>query len=118
MASPAGSLTISTSGGRSQPVSQGEMSRAAIPDGAIRKASPKAAAACGTDSSGDMRCCSREKAGVPAQPARNSMTMASAAAAVATPAVSDSSAECQMPGWARSWRKGSSVSASPPSAGR
>ena len=36
--------------------------RAIIPDGAIRKARPNAAAACGTDSSGEIRCCMRRTA--------------------------------------------------------
>ncbi len=74
------------SGGRVQPVSSGETSLAIIPDGAIRKAKPKAAAACGTLSSGETRCCSRPKVSVPDQPARKSATTMTETSAETRPA--------------------------------
>lgn len=50
---PKGSPITRTSGGRSKPVAQGESTRMAKPEGAARKASPKAAAAWGTASTGE-----------------------------------------------------------------
>ncbi len=118
MASPAGSLTINRSGGRSQPVSSGEISRATNPDGAARKTRPNAAAACGTASSGDTRCTTREKSRVPAQPATKRNTTATDSAVAASPVPSASIAPVASPGSAASWRNGSSDSVRPPSAGR
>jgi len=51
-AAPHGSCTVAMSGGRSQPVAQGETRRAIHPEGEIRKASPMARAACGAARNG------------------------------------------------------------------
>ena len=89
-----------------------------MPDGAMRKARPKAAAACGTDSSGETRCWTRAKIFVPDQPATKNMTMASEMAVVARPTERLSAADIRMPGWANSSAMGARVNAVPPSAGR
>ena len=60
---------MSTSGGRSQPVSHGENARATHPDGVIRNAIPNAEAACGTESNGDSKRRIRLNARVPCHPA-------------------------------------------------
>ena len=116
--SPAGSCTMSTSGGWCQPVSIGDTRRASMPDGAIRKASPKATAACGTDSSGDTRCWMRAKMRVADQPAMNSMTVPSEMAVAAKPVPRLIATDIQMPGSARTAAKGARLKEEPPSAGK
>jgi hypothetical protein len=64
----------------------------------MRKARPKAAAACGTDRSGEMRCWIREKAGVPAQPATKSITSPSDASVANRPVARLVAADMTRPG--------------------
>lgn len=108
----------SQSGGRAKPDSSGETRRISQPDGASRKAMPKAAAACGTDNSGETTCCMAAKARVCDQPATKAITAASASAVVTRPVARLRTMERAMPGTARKSRKGWSENASPPSAGR
>ena len=92
--------------------------RAIIPDGAIRKASPNAAAACGTDSNGEIRCWMRRNSGVPAKVATKKSTTPSETAVVARPLPRLIIAEDQIPGSSNSWRKWPRLNPTPPSAGR
>ena len=96
--SASGSLMIRRSGGWSSPVSQGETSRMIMPDGAIRKASPKAAAACGTDSSGEIIRRILANPVVPRSLATKAATAPSETSVVISPIATDSTEERQMPG--------------------
>ncbi|WP_333782916.1 hypothetical protein [Nitratireductor aquibiodomus] len=115
---PSGSCTISRSGGRSQPVSSGEINRANMPEGAMRKASAKALAACGRESSGEIRCWMRAKSRVPPHAAVNSITAVREMAAVTSPVTRLISADMRIAGSANSMAKGASPNSIPPSAGR
>ncbi len=100
------------------PVSHGDVARIRKPDGAMRKASPKAAAAWGTESRGEMTCCIRANARVPDQAATNANVMASDMAVVAIPVVSDRPMDFGTPGVCQNVSKWVSVRVSPPSAGK
>ena len=115
--SPAGSCRISRSGGRSHPVSAGDRARAIQPEGAIRNARPKAAAACGTDRSGDSIRSIAPKARVPAQPAQMSTTSDSDSAVAAKPTPRLSAIARGSPGQAASASNAARLGRCPPSAG-
>ncbi|EWH00567.1 hypothetical protein [Halomonas sp. BC04] len=116
--SPQGSWTISRSGGRSQPVTPGDISREIRPDGAIRKASPKAAAAWGIDSSGETMRRIQRSSRLPEAPARNSSTTVSEIRVVTRPLEKLTATERARPGWANSSRHGVRLNEVPPSAGK
>ena len=116
-ASPAGSCTISRSGGRSQPVAQGDSARAIQPDGAIRNAMPKAAAACGTASSGESSRRTASKAPVPCSDASTSTTRPSERTAETSPVTTLRRAASMKPGQARRSRNAPKPGRSAPMAG-
>ena len=106
------------SGGRSHPVSHGESARAIHPEGAIRKAMPKAAAACGTDRSGDSNRSNARKDRVPDHPAQTRATMPSDTAVAARPVVTDRRTAAPRPGQSNRARNGAGDGPSAPAAGR
>ena len=116
--SPAGSWAMMRSGGRSKPVAHGETRRNIQPLGAKTKANPNATVTWGTDSSGDNRRWTRAKPRVPCHPAQNRITTANATNVVANPLTKERRTDSARPGAAHSWRHGSKVKDSPPSAGK
>ena len=112
------SCTISKSGGRSQPVSPGDIRRDNHPDGAIRKASPKAAAACGTDKSGESNRSSARNGRVPDQPAVTSATISKETDVASSPVKSESITARGSPPQAKRSRSGSNDGPVRPAAGK
>ncbi len=106
------------SGGRWKPVSSGEISRMIQPDGAIMKASPKAAAAWGMDRSGETSCWTCWKKRVPDQAAKNAMTSERDIAVVASPVERLTSMDRQIPGSAKKPAKCLVDISLPPRAGK
>jgi len=76
---------MSKSAGRVSPEISGEINRNNQPEGVIMNANPKAAAAWGTDSSGEMVCCMVRNQFVPDQPATNPATTKSEITVVPSP---------------------------------
>jgi hypothetical protein len=116
--SPAGSWATIMSGGRANPVAQGDASRSSQPLGASRNARPKATVTWGTDSSGDNRRWTRVKPRVPCQPAQNRITTAKDSTVVARPVTKESRTESARPGAASRRCHGARERVSPPSAGK
>ena len=118
MANPKVSFKINRSGGRSHPVRPGEISRAIQPEGAIRKASPKAAAACGTDKSGESNFSRNRNARVPDHPPAISATIRTDRPVASSPVVTDSRVAVPIPGVAKRARNGSRDGPSKPATGK
>ena len=116
-ARPIRSWTIRRSGGRSQPVAQGEMARAIQPDGAIRNAMPKAAAACGTASRGESSRRTASKARVPCSDASTSITRPSERKVEARPVTTLRRVASVKPGQATRSRNAASPGSTAPMAG-
>jgi len=95
---PRGSPKIRRSGGLSQPVGQGESARAIQPEGAMRKAMPKAAAACGTARKGASQWRNLAKDLVPDQPAMMSVAEAREIRAARRPVQNERATERPIPG--------------------
>ncbi len=117
-ASPSGSWTMMRSGGRSYPVSQGEVRRKIQPEGASRNASPNATVTWGIDRSGERNLCTQAKDAVPCQPAKKRITTAKERAVTASPVTKERRIDSATPGAANSARHGSRLNVTPPSAGR
>jgi len=96
----------------------GDSNLAIHPDGAIRKTNPNAAAACGTDKSGDNRRSSTRKARVPDQLAAISATISNDKAVAIRPTHSDRRVAAPSPCQSSNVRKGSSDGPLRPAAGR
>ena len=109
---------MSKSGGRSHPVSAGESNRATQPDGAIRKARPNAAAACGTDSSGDSIRSNTLNDRVLDQPAVMNTTMASDTLVAMRPDITESRTAAPSPAHPNKFRNGSRDGPVRPAAGK
>ena len=122
-AMPIGSFRIKRSGGLSQPVAQGEISRASQPEGATRKASPSAAAAWGRANRGDRALRKATKPGRSCRAAIIRIVIAKAASVEISPVPTDKASARDRPGhWpsiAKPWPEtaGASVPASPAAMG-
>ena len=116
---PCASRTVTRpTGGRSQPVSSGEIRRTIQPLGAARKAKPTATATCGVASIGDTRALSLRKAGCCDNSAQNDKARPSDSSVATTPVCKLSCTEVSTPGWLNRARQASSDKPWPPMAGR
>jgi hypothetical protein len=100
------------------PVNIGDINRINQPDGAIKKARPKAAAACGMDNKGDTKCCIVLKILLRDQPATKSATMLRAIIVVTIAVEKLNQMDCKIPGFAIKALNGSRENVSPPKAGK
>jgi len=105
---PKGSCRINKSGGLSQPVKAGEIRRAIQPDGVIKNAKPNAAAACGTDRSGDNSLSRIWKDRVPDHPAVINGTIVKEMDVAIKPVINDNRDAAPRPCQSNSVRNGSS----------
>jgi len=115
---PQGSWTINKSGGRSHPVTLGDKAREIQPDGEIRNANPNAAAAWGTDKSGDNIRSKTVKDRVPDQPAMISATINNDIVVDAKPIQTGKNMARGKPCHAKSASNGASDGPNSPAAGK
>src|SRR6266542_1805769 len=106
------------SGGSVHPVNHGEIARAIHPEGAIKKATPIAIAACGVDSTGATNPPIRRAHERPCATPQNAMASMSEIIVAAAPVDRLVITLVVMPGEAMSRRHGSRLNVAPPIAGR